>query len=76
MGTQEVPPGAQAPWWRDLGWGRAQGAPGLPGGPLAAPHRLYLPLAPKTLEVEPFSRSLLCSATIAVSRLGLSGDPV
>ena len=31
-----------------------EGAPGLPGGPLDAPLRLYLPLALKTLGAKPF----------------------
>ena len=43
VGASGDPPGPQAPWWRDHGWGRAQGALGPLVAPLAAPFRLYLP---------------------------------
>ena len=54
MGAGGDPPGPQAPWWRGLGWGRAQGAPGPLVAPLAAPFCLYLALVRKPSRGEPF----------------------
>src|SRR3954463_921648 len=53
-GARGPPPGAQAPWWRALGAGRARGAPGPLVAPLAAPLRLYILRDEKPLEKEPF----------------------
>src|SRR4051812_13332503 len=43
-GGRGDPPWPQAPWWRDLGWGRAQGMPELPGAPWLPPFAyIYTP---------------------------------
>ena len=53
-GARGPPPGAQAPWWRALGVGRARGAP----GPLVPPWlpllRLYILRLGKPSRREPF----------------------
>src|ERR1041385_6774253 len=53
-GARGPPPGAQAPWWRIPGAGRARGAPGPLVAPLAAPLHLYILRDEKPLKTEPF----------------------
>ena len=53
-GARGPPPGAQAPWWRAPGAGRARGAPGPLVAPLAAPLRLYILRDEKPSKREPF----------------------
>src|SRR4051812_23456903 len=71
VGARGDPPGPQAPWWRVPTLGRAEGASGLPGGPWLPPFAYIYPSGQNR-----FSRSLLCSAAAAVSRSGLTADPV
>ena len=73
-GAGGPPPGTQAPWWCAPGDGHARGAPGSLVDPLAAPLRLYITPAEETPNIEVFSRSPLCTAAAAISRLGLPGD--
>src|SRR3954471_24505208 len=53
-GARGPPPGAQAPWWRTLGAGRAKGPPGPLVAPLASPLRLYILRLGKPSRTEPF----------------------
>ena len=65
---------AQAATWRGHPLGRASGAPGAPGPPLAAPLRLFIPRDAENPRREPFSRSLLCSAAAVLPRSGATED--